>query len=177
MESFVYPDRVSILEIGDPQNTMVIDVEAGPNTNLGKYVQSKGGKYVALDINSDFLKRREEEGNSEFPVLADARSLPFASGPRDEVSKILAHVRFLLMNLPDDTDKERVIEEAFRVAGKDGTCLFIDYDWSSFKGGKVMEEFGKLCKEVLQRMGVNIYFGSQSKEFIEGVMKEMGISG
>ena len=173
LKSFQYPDRVSIIEIGDPNGISLIDVGAGPNHNLEEYVKSKGGKYTAMDINLGFLKNRTKDNKDPgVSIQADAKNLPFDGG---QGSKRLVHERFLLMNLSKDEDKSAAVKEALRTAGDKGMCLFIDYDWNGFRAEGVMQEFGRLSKELLSSMGVDVNFGMRSQKFIEDVLAQLDI--
>src|SRR5579875_1686296 len=61
LASFGLPTQVSVNVIGPiAPGARFLDIGAGPNTDLFKYVQSQGGSYVALDKNGDFLQQQKQ---------------------------------------------------------------------------------------------------------------------
>lgn len=120
LRGFKYPDQVSARFIpADLTDQIVLDVGAGPNPTLQGLVTERHGRYVALDINQQFLKARPEGAR----VRADSQALPFESKGVDMV-----HERFMFMHLPPYVRRGAIAEMA-RV-GKQIVAL--EWDWQSW---------------------------------------------
>lgn len=131
LANFDLPTQVSAETIGTiAAGARVLDIGAGPNTNLFRYVQAQGGIYVALDKNGDFLQQQERAGAEV--VNADIRELPFNDGEFD-----ITHARFVISHLGDD--KQKAIRETLRLTKPGGKAIFLDYDWTTAHGSKAFE--------------------------------------
>lgn len=132
LASFDLPTKISIEVIGEIQpDARILDIGAGPNTQLGSYVQSHGGHYVALDRNADFLEKQKAAGVEG--CLGDIRSLPFPNASFD-----ICHVRFVVSHL--GKEKLAAIREVLRTTKPSGNALFIEYDWATAHGSSAFDK-------------------------------------
>lgn len=108
-----------------------LDVGVGPSAQLGKWVEESGSSYTGLDIQHCSLKRLKARGLAT--IGGDVCSLPF---PDRSVN--ITHERFMLMHLSDER-RAKAITEMVRVARS--RAVFIEYDWRSFVGGPLVNDF------------------------------------
>ncbi len=132
LSSFDLPTQLSIRAIGHLKagNTL-LDIGAGPNTDLFRYVTSQGGKYTAVDRREAFLHQQQLAG--AVTVKADVRHLPI-----DDESFDTTHARFVISHL--GKDKLDAIKEVLRVTKPHGRAILMDYDWASAHGSQAFEK-------------------------------------
>ncbi|HEY1646269.1 MAG TPA: methyltransferase domain-containing protein [Candidatus Saccharimonadales bacterium] len=132
LENLDLPYGVSVEFIGDiPAGTKLLDIGAGPNTSINKYVKSKSGDYTALDKKDSFLESQKLAGANT--VKGDIRHLPFDNDTFD-----ITHTRFVISHLGDD--KQQAVREAIRVTKSGGRAIFMDYDWTTAHGSVTFEK-------------------------------------
>lgn len=162
MNEFEWPLEVSAEIL--PKNLdgkIVADIGAGPNTNLGKIVEQRGGKYIALDRNFKMTGTQKQENKT---VQGDIFHLPF----RDKEIDIL-HTRFVVMNIPENKRAEAICELAR--SGKQN--IIMDYDWKSFHSeNPEIQTFAKNARQLAEMAGTDLYFGGKLKKFIESILGE-----
>ena len=133
LSSFDLPNQVSINAIGEIRaETKFLDVGAGSNTVLGKYVSEHNGIYTALDKNQSFLDIQKAKG--VITIHGDAREMPLSTNSFD-----ISHVRFVIAHLGQD--KENAIQETLRVTKQGGSAIFLDFDWTTAHGSKDFDNF------------------------------------
>lgn len=133
----------------DIEGKTILDLGSGPNPKLGEYVKSKGGHYVAFDIDENFLNIQAGSGSDS--VLGSVKSLPF---PNQSIE--IAHMRFVLMH-QSPADKDWVIAEAVRISSQ--RAIFMDYDWTNAGGNPVVDKFVELQKGLAHTKGIDIFSG------------------
>ncbi len=162
LSSFDLPNQISIDAIGAMNlGEFFLDVGAGPNISLFKYVSSRGGIYTALDKNDEFLEKQRLWGADT--VKGDVRALPFDSDSFD-----IVHARFVIAHLGND--KQKGIKSILRVVKSGGRALFIDFDWATASGSDVFEkvknyminggflfdaDFGSTLEQEVKKSGVH----------------------
>jgi len=132
LASFDLPTKISLETMGGiSPSARILDIGAGPNTQLVSYIQSHGAHYVALDKNSDFLEKQKAAGAET--CLGDIRSLPYQDAIFDK-----CHVRFVISHL--GKDKPTSIREVLRVIKPSGKAIFIEYDWITAHGSVAFDK-------------------------------------
>lgn len=140
LQEFGYPFLVSRELIGaDVKDKAILDVGAGANTALQKWIAERGGRYIAFDIGEQYLKDQQAEGASA--VRGTAEHLPFKEGSVD-----IVHARFLLTHL-SEAQRTDAIRDAIRAARE--RALFLEFDWSSFRGGAAANGLRDLALKVM----------------------------
>lgn len=166
LQALDYPNFVSESIIGENlEGKIVLDVGAGPNTELGKFVRKHGGEYLAFDISEAFLESQKRENSNA--VRGNAKELPFRDSSVD-----IAHERFVLMHLSPE-DRKKVIEELFRIS-KNKT-IFAEYDWSVAGGSEAVNKFIEIQKSLTPKIGVDILMGGKVREEVEDCLGEDGV--
>jgi len=163
MREFEWPLDVSAKMLSEHlEGKTVGDIGAGPNPNLGKLVESRGGKYVALDMNFAMAKMQKESAPERNAVNADITHLPFQDGQFD-----ILHTRFVMMNLPA-SQRADAIRELAR-CGKENVVL--DYDWTKFQSeSPQVQAFIVSARKLGELAGSDLDFGWKSKQFIEATL-------
>ena len=158
LKTLDYPNFASEELIGENlRGKVVLDLGAGPNAELGKFVRERGVEYIAYDISEAFLKAQRNEGAPA--VRGDVRILPFKDKSVD-----IAHMRFVLMHLSSE-DRERAIQETTRITKE--RELFVEYDWNAVQGNETIQHFLKLQTALTPKKGINIFMGQTLKEEVE----------
>lgn len=128
-EKMIYPSVVSGMALEYVDGT-IVDAGAGPSARLGKWVEESGGTYLGLDIHHKSLAKL---GAFNLSIVAgDICAMPFTDRSVDT-----SHERFVLMHLPE-VRRKQAIAEMIRIARC--RALFIEYDWTAFKGGSLVND-------------------------------------
>lgn len=144
MDSWLAPitiDAVGPVEAGD----RVLDIGAGTGTDLASYVIDAGGEFTAVDMNADFLSKRDKGDK----IQANAERLPF----RDQMFDV-THSRAVtgwVVNKPES------IREQLRVSQE--RAVFCEFDWSTVRGGMAIQQSRALMLQVLATAGFNPEYG------------------
>lgn len=175
LKRWMYPDTVSknlfnsLLRLKNIRNPIVVDVGAGPNTNLGTWLtEEHGGRYIAIDIDDRSLKEHADKGRETHKLDVAASPLPFEDNAID-----VAHARFLLMHLSKEK-RRHVIREMLRVSRE--AVILLDWDWNSVGGTPLVERFKAYALTFCERRGVEPFIGSRIIEEVSKAAQEMGIS-
>lgn len=157
-----YPQFVSeSVLLGKCRDKMVVDVGAGPSTFLGEWITGpQDGLYIATDIHEQSLKLQREKGLQA--AVEDISALSF-----DSASVDIAHERFVLMHLRDDEQRKKAISEMVRIVRN--RAIFIEYDWSSFSGGLVVNGLRDFMLKVFPKH-VDPYLGKILRRKVEDVL-------
>lgn len=139
---FQYPLTVStsIISAYCIKDKKMIDIGAGPNPSLGRWVREKDGLYFACDISREFLSSQISAGNGSC-CICSAEKLPFHSHTFD-----MGHIRFLLIHINSAKKRRLVIEE---ITTRCKNSIFMEFDWSTFECGPVVNNFVELTLEIM----------------------------
>ncbi|MDP3954039.1 MAG: class I SAM-dependent methyltransferase [bacterium] len=167
LQKFSYPFTVSqrLLNIGLQNNKSVLDIGSGPNTELGKWLRQNQILYIAADIKYIFL---QEQAKSSHPTIQCKSS----SLPLDNSSVDISHLRFVLMHLSSD-ERRVTISEMLRVSKN--TSIFIEFDWSTFKGSETVNSFRDLAIDILDTH-VDLFLGKNLRKEILKSSKNTGLT-
>lgn len=157
-----FPFRVSQDLLGDNlKNKTVLDIGSGAGNDLGAWIENCGGKYMSFDIIEDYVRKQKSAGFRG--VVGDAVSLPFKRG-----GVHITHARLVLMHMPPEK-RMRVIQECVRTAKE--RAVFIEFDWSAFRGNSHMNAFVNFIrKKIFLENGSDPYYGAKlQKEVSDAV--------
>jgi len=141
------------------KDKIVLDLGAGPSTALGKWVNKKGGHYIALDIQGTFLEEHAKKGHDV--VQGNIEHLPYKPKTID-----IAHTRLVLMHLSSEMRKQAV-QEIIKVTKE--KCLFLEPDWNSFLGSVVVNRLRDFALRFLTKRS-DPYMGVKLKKEIELIL-------
>lgn len=170
LKNIDFPSHASLelLKEVDLQGRKLLDIGAGSNSKLGEYVESEGGKYVAMDLRMEMLKNIEyqfEQKNLNFyGIQANAKDLPFLDESVDFI-----HQRFVLMHLSPE-DQKRTIEEILRITKN--KSFLVEYDWSTLssqENEEALDKFKDLSFEMMSKFKIDPLMGGK----LEGLLKEV----
>ena len=160
LQKFSYPVLVSEELLGETLGgKTILDIGAGANTELGKWIGEHNGKYIALDVHEPFLKEQQGAGSSAIQGSAD--KLPFSPNSVD-----ITHTRFVLLHLSPEA-RDKAIKEAINAAKE--RSLFLEFDYSSFEGGPLVNQFRDLAIKMMAGRQ-DPYMGKKLKEEVERVV-------
>ena len=152
-----YPFFVSTSAIGENlEGKTVLDVGAGPNTALGAWVRSHGGRYIAFDTQESALAQHTAAGHET--VQGDVRSLLSWVGSVD-----IIHARLLLMHLHRDHLEGAILE---MVSAAKERCLFVEPNWITFQGNSAVIRLRDFAIGWLGKRS-NLYMGETLRFSVE----------
>jgi ubiquinone/menaquinone biosynthesis C-methylase UbiE len=176
LRTIEYPSYVSEVLLNDIElrEKRLLDVGAGTNASLGKYVTERHGSYVPLDVRDDMLRQLHEDlgGASFLGVRGSVEQLPFAHASVDVV-----HQRFVLMNLRPEA-RGAAVQEILRVAKE--KALFLEYDWGTLASDTspdVVGRFRELALRFFERTYTDACFGGKLEDVLRanGAADELAI--
>ncbi len=148
-----------MLEGVDLKDKNFVDIGAGTDSRLSKFVVERGAKYTAIDYNLGHLKSMKEsvdQGDNIFFVRGDIKSLPLKNE-----SAPLTHERFVLMHLPEK-ERSKAIEQILS-ATKD-EALFLEYNWETLQSEthpSLVEEFKSVALEIMDKLKIESKMGKK----------------
>src|SRR3989344_422081 len=172
---FTYPDEVSVELLSDSvSQRKVLDVGAGSSPRLGKWIESQGGEYVALDVAPELISGlRKNAGilGIVFNEIVRGRiqTLPFRDKSID-----VSHARFVLMHLPPG-DRASAIQELLRVSSQ--RVYSMEWNWrtmTSKANPQEIGEFKELQYDLAELFGVDLNMGEGLDELVRKTVETTG---
>ena len=122
------PISLTVLSASLHPGGTLLDIGAGADSNLGKSIEDRGCKYVAVEPNNDFVSSLQAAGIDA--LRGDAADVPIASNSIDAV-----HMRFVFGWL-NEQQRKSALGQAARVLkpGEQKDIVVIDYDWMAAEG-------------------------------------------
>lgn len=144
----------------------IADIGAGVDTALGRQIQEKGCRYVAVDQNGSFVNTLRLSGIEAYQ--GDATNMPIDSNSVDAV-----HMRFLFGWL-NETQRKLVLEQAIRVVkpGQPKTITIIDYDWLKTDGPDEYMKTVEVACGILESFGFDYTYGGKASLSIPKLLDE-----
>ena len=105
----------------------VLDVGAGSNPELSRFVEEHGGMYVAADYRQEALDAMRRENPGARALVADAAVLPFAERSFD-----IAHSRFTLLHLSPE-DQAKALKNMYGALVPGGAMHIVEFDFSTIR--------------------------------------------
>lgn len=130
-------------------NELVLDIGAGDNSDLQRYVNESQEVYIPFDVRLTGLA-----AESPF-VQGSANQLPFLEG---SVSTVFE--RFTFQWLEPDKRVEAQ-KEAMRVMAESGRFVTMAWDWSAMGGSKLADRFRWVNEELLKNTTFDPYYGRE----------------
>jgi hypothetical protein len=146
------------------QGKVVLDLGAGPNTSLGRWVTSNGGRYIAFDIQTISLADQAASGHAA--LQGDILNSPFKPYSVD-----ITHARLVLMHLAQ-TSLGQVVRESVRTAKL--RAIFIEPNWRTFSGSTSVNRFRDFALKVLGRR-CDLFLGENLEIVIRQALPATGM--
>lgn len=129
-----YPNEISQNFLQSISGKWLADLGAGESTELGAWVTNRQCNYTAIDVRPEALEPHRRAGFGTMVAnIGDVTNMIRSMPPTD-----IVHMRFVLRHLARQA-REQAILGAFSIMQE--RALFIEWDWTTFGGGPVVQNF------------------------------------
>ena len=175
LENFPYPHQVSVQILSNLTFAGLLDAGSGPDTKLAKYVvHERKANYNAFDNGKTVVDGHEEsfsqilvnnlekEGIRGNVYQADVRRIPGWMPSAD-----IVHQRFVLMHLPGQDVRGKVLRDLFSIAVHH--LILMEYNWrsvTSTKDQETLNRFVSMSYQLMMIARVDPFVGESLKDLV-----------
>lgn len=171
LEKFSYPFKVSTEVIGTKiAGKTIVDLGAGSNTQLAKWIPEQKGKYIAVDIVPLYLIKQSQIPSTRI-VKGDITNLQI-----NKLTADISHTRFVLGHLIDIRKRSKAIKNAINVAKE--RAIFLEFDWAPMLNDPrltgIAKHFVTLSQDCFPQMPFDPLYGQRLPNEIDEIAKGQG---